>query len=52
MSESENILVCLLVPIVYVLTYIAGKYDVLSVICMILAEKAEKYLKEKEDDLK
>jgi len=45
MSEFENILLCFLIPIVYVLTYIAGKYDVLSVICKMLEEKLKEYEK-------
>lgn len=32
MSEFENILLCLLVPAIYVIIYIAGKYDVLYLI--------------------
>lgn len=45
MSEFENTLLCFLIPIVYVLTYIAGKYDVLSVICKMLEEKLKEYKK-------
>ena len=46
MSDFEYFLMCILIPIVYVLTYIAGKYDILSVICKILEEKAKKYKEE------
>lgn len=43
MSEFEYILTCFLTPVVYVITYIAGKYDILSLICKMLEEKAKEY---------
>lgn len=35
----ENLMCCMLIPVGYVFTYIAGKYDLLFVICKILEEK-------------
>lgn len=49
MSEFEYVLCCLLIPVIYVLIYIAGKYDILSLICKMLEEQVKKY-KENEDD--
>lgn len=43
MSEFEYVLVAFLVPVVYVLTYIAGKYDLLALICNMLQEKLEEF---------
>jgi len=43
MSAFETILACFLIPVVYVLTYIAGKYDIISTICNILKEKEGEY---------
>lgn len=48
MSDFEMVLISLLIPISYVLIYIAGKYDVLSVICKMLEEKAKKYTEKEE----
>ena len=49
MTDFEMILCCLLVPVAYVLIYIAGKYDLIMLICKILQEYCEKY-SEKEGD--
>ena len=49
MSDFESFIMCLLIPIVYVVTYIAGKYDILGQACKALEEKA-KELSEKEGD--
>ena len=46
MSDVEYLIVALLVPVAYVLMYIAGKYDVLDVFCKGLQEKAEKCSRE------
>lgn len=35
----ETLICCMLIPVGYVLAYIAGKYDLLFVICKILEEK-------------
>ena len=43
MNEFEYILCCLLIPLVYVTTYIAGKYDLLFIICKMLEEKLKEY---------
>jgi hypothetical protein len=40
-NDFEYLLCALLIPIVYVLTYIAGKYDLLGIICRMLEEKAK-----------
>ena len=44
MSDFEMMLTCLLVPVSYVLIYIAGKYDVLNLICKMLEEKVNEYI--------
>ena len=43
MSTFETVLACFLIPIFYVLIYIAGKYDILSTLCYMLKEKADEY---------
>lgn len=47
----EYIFACLLIPIMYVFAYIAGKHDLLNIICKMLEEKAKELEKsmEKED---
>ena len=40
--NNENILLCFLIPIVYIITYIAGKYDILTLICQMLEEECKK----------
>ena len=47
MSKFYCVFICILIPIVYVFIYIAGKYDLLSLICKMLKE----YSEEKEKDL-
>lgn len=49
MSDLEIVLLCLIIPVSYVLTYIAGKYDLLQVIANMLHEELEK-LNEREDE--
>lgn len=41
MNDFEMLLCCLLVPIAYVLIYIAGRYNVLALVCKALQEWAE-----------
>ena len=49
MTDFEMFLCCLLVPVAYVLIYIAGKYDLIMLICKMLQEYCEKY-SDKEGD--
>ena len=49
MTNFEMFICCLLVPIAYVLIYIAGKYDLIMLICKMLQEQCEKY-SDKEGD--
>lgn len=49
MTDFETVLICALIPIAYILTYIAGKYDILSLICKMLEEKAKQYKDNKDD---
>lgn len=42
MSDFEHLLICLLIPAVYVLTYIAGKYDILRVVLDAIEEEPKK----------
>ena len=48
MNDFEIVLMCLLIPIAYVVTYIAGKYDILSLVMKMLQEKVEE-MKENKD---
>lgn len=41
MSAFETLLGCLVIPIVYILIYIAGKYDILAIVCEMLKEKTK-----------
>ena len=41
--NNENILLCFLIPIVYIMIYIAGKYDILNLICQMLEENCREY---------
>lgn len=36
MSTIETIMICLVIPFVYILVYIAGKYDILKIVCEML----------------
>ena len=47
MREFEYILLCLLIPVIYVRIYIAGKYDILSLICKMLDEQAKNIKKKR-----
>ena len=48
MSDLEIVLLCLIIPVSYVLTYIAGKYDLLKLVANMLQEELEK-LNEREE---
>lgn len=39
MTDLETILMCALIPVVYVVTYMAGKYDLLGQLAQMLQEK-------------
>ena len=41
MTTFEIILCCLVVPVAYILIYIAGKYDILNIVCNMLAENVK-----------
>jgi hypothetical protein len=41
MTTFEIILACLVIPIAYILLYIAGKYDILNIVCQMLEEKVK-----------
>lgn len=41
MNDFEMIMCCLLVPVAYVLIYIAGRYNVLALVCKALEEWAK-----------
>lgn len=49
MFNFENVLVCILIPATIVLTYIAGKNNLLETICEMLAEKAKELEERKYD---
>lgn len=39
MTDFELLLACLLIPMAYVVIYIAGKYDMLNLICKMFERK-------------
>lgn len=49
MTDFETVLACLLIPVAYVLIYICGKYDILSLIAKTLQQKVEE-LNKKENN--
>lgn len=49
MTDFEIILCSLIIPIFYVLAYIAGKYDLINLICQMLAEQCKKYMEDNND---
>ena len=50
MTDFEYIIGCLLIPVAYVLVYIAGKYDFIGLLCQMLEEKAKEMEKAMKDD--
>lgn len=48
MSDFEAGMLCFLVPVAYVLTYIAGKYDIITLVINMLQERADEYTRKKE----
>lgn len=42
MSDLELLLACLMIPAAYVIIYIAGKYDMVTMICKMLESKCKK----------
>lgn len=51
MTDIDYMVACLLIPIAYVIVYIAGKYDVITLFIQILTEKVEEMTrKENEHD--
>lgn len=52
MNDFEMCLFCLLVPVAYVLIYIAGKYDVLTLVCNALKEELTRSLRHGRWDIK
>ena len=50
MREFEYVLIALLIPAVYILTYIAGKYDLLTLICNMLQEKLQEFNQGRDDN--
>ena len=43
MTDFEMVFMCLLIPVSFVMAYIAGKGDLLFVSCKMLEEKLEEY---------
>lgn len=42
MTTFETVFLCLTIPLVYVLSYLAGKCDFLNVVCLMMRESAKK----------
>ena len=52
MTAFETAFLCLMIPLVYVLSYLAGKCDFLNVVCLMMrewAKKTEEAIKNDED---
>lgn len=43
MTDFELLLACLLIPMAYVVIYIAGKYDILNLICEMFERKCKEF---------
>lgn len=43
MTGFEYLLICLMIPIAYVVVYIAGKFDVITLFIQMLTESVERY---------
>lgn len=43
MIDFELLLACLLIPVAYVAIYIAGKYDMITLICRMFEEKCKEF---------
>ena len=41
MSDFETVLYCILIPVAFIVTYIAGKNDILRAFCKMIEEKTE-----------
>ena len=50
MTDFENVLCCILIPLVYVLAYLAGKCDFLNVVCLMMQEQMKKLEEALKDD--
>lgn len=49
MTDFETFLLILIIPAVYAIIYIAGKYDLLQLLCDMLTEETEKIAKRREE---
>ena len=43
MTDFELLLACLLIPAAYVVIYIAGKYDMIALICKMFERKCKEF---------
>ena len=50
MTDFELFLACLLIPAAYAVIYIAGKYDMLALICKMLERKCKEIEQEEEKE--
>ena len=50
MTDLEFVLCCVLIPVAVVVTYVAGKRDVLGAICEMLQEKVAEWRDRKRDE--
>lgn len=51
MLDYEYMLVCLMIPAAYVIIYIAGKYDIITLFLDGLAEKLEAYNRKQDEEV-
>lgn len=50
MSDFELVLLSFLIPIIYVIIYISGKYDILNLIIHMLEERCDEITKRRDRD--
>jgi len=49
MSDFEMFIACLIIPIAYIITYIAGKYDILYQICKMLESSLKRIIEQENE---
>ena len=50
MTAFEAAFLCLMIPLVHVFAYLAGKCDFLNVVCLMMQERAKKLEEAIKDD--
>lgn len=50
MTDLEFVMCCVLIPVAFIVTYVAGKRDVLGLFCEMLQEKVAEWQERKHDE--